>query len=198
MKLIAGLGNPDTKYSKTFHNLGFMAAEALAVSMDIKFRTKECKALTAHKYIGGEDIIIAKPQTYMNLSGECIRELVGKYRLSMKDILVIYDDFDIERAAIRIRQSGSGGTHNGMKNIIECLNENTFARIRIGIGKPENTQMQVADYVLSDIPKSDYGLMDSAITKAKDAAYDFANGIELSIIMQRYNTAAALKSNTKD
>ena len=190
MKLIAGLGNPDLKYAKTLHNMGYMAAEALAQTLEIKFKTKECRAITARKFIGGEEIIIAKPLTYMNLSGESIRELAGKYEVNLNDILIIYDDFDIDRATIRIRAAGSGGTHNGMKNIIECLKSSAFPRIRIGIGKPENPNIPIADYVLSEIPKPDYEIMFSAIIKAKDAANDFANGKSFDSIMQKYNSTA--------
>lgn len=190
MKLIAGLGNPDLKYAKTFHNMGYMVIEALARELEIKFKTKQCKAITAHKFIGGEDIILAKPLTYMNLSGESIRELAGKYNLNLSDMLIIYDDFDIDRAAIRIRAFGSGGTHNGMKNIIECLRSTAFPRIRIGIGKSKNPNIEIADYVLSEISKSEYKNMFDAIIKAKDAAYDFVNGKTIDYIMQKYNTGS--------
>lgn len=194
MKIVAGLGNPDTKYSKTFHNMGYMAIEALAQSMEIKFKTKECRAITAHKFICGEEIVLAKPLTYMNLSGESIRELAGRYNCGLKDTLIIYDDFDIERAAVRIRASGSAGTHNGMRNITECLKSTDFPRIRIGIGRSASPEIPIVDYVLSEIPKADYETMFSAIIRAKDAAYDFICGKSLDYIMQKYNTQAGAKT----
>lgn len=148
--LIVGLGNPDKKYLNTYHNVGFMFADKLAELLGMEFKNKECKSLTAVKYFNGEKIIIAKPLTYMNLSGEAVRELIGRYGVDMSSILIAYDDVDIGIGALRYRKSGSAGTHNGMRNIIALTNTTSIPRMRIGIGKAPEF-MSLADYVLSEI-----------------------------------------------
>ena len=121
MKLIVGLGNPDDKYQNTFHNLGFMAVDAMAETLGIDFNKTKCRALVAETKMASEKVILAKPQTYMNLSGESLRELVSFYKIDLKDVLVIYDDFDLNKGFIRIRENGSAGTHNGMRSIVENI-----------------------------------------------------------------------------
>lgn len=167
MKLVVGLGNYGDKYAYTYHNMGFLAAECLADRLGIKFKTRECSSETAVASVNGERLVIARPLTYMNLSGRAVKELLGKYKCSSRDLIVLFDDIDIERGTIRVRQSGSGGTHNGMRNIIECIGTTDFPRVRIGIGKPP-AFMPLADYVLSDVPKADRPLLAAAIEKAVD------------------------------
>ena len=190
MKLIVGLGNPDDKYKKTFHNLGFMSVENLAKKLGVDFSKQKCRALIAETSIKGEKVIIAKPQTYMNLSGESLLELVNFYKIPLENVLVIYDDYDLVKGNIRIRESGSAGTHNGMRNIVEKLNKTNFPRIRIGFKPTEQTQIPLINLVLSGISEEDKPIFDRAIEVAALSALDFANGIEIQQIMQKYNGKA--------
>ena len=132
MFLIVGLGNPEEKYAKTFHNLGFLAAGDCAAQLGVKFKKKECEASVAEGYLGGEKVIIARPLTYMNASGRAVKQLVKKYKVSPEELVVLYDDYDIPKGHVRIRPSGSAGTHNGMRSVIAELGFTQFARIRIG------------------------------------------------------------------
>ncbi len=186
MKLIVGLGNPEEKYRKTFHNLGFIAVEDVALNLNVKFTKNKCKALIAEANVNGEKVIIAKPQTYMNLSGESVRELLSFYKLSAKDMIVIYDDYDLPKGSVRIRKDGSAGTHNGMKNIVACIGVTYFPRIRIGI-KDKDCKIPLINYVLAGIKEEDYPLFSTATKSAGDAATRFAYGDTLDSIMQKYN-----------
>jgi len=151
MKLIIGLGNPGSRYAYTYHNLGFLCVEALAEKLNTRFKHKECNSLVARGF--SHDLILAKPQTYMNLSGIAVKGLLKKYKLSPKDLIVVYDDIDIEKGVMRFREKGSAGTHNGMRSIVYELGTEDFRRLRLGIGRGEG--MNLADFVLSDIPKDD-------------------------------------------
>lgn len=188
MKLIVGLGNPDDKYKNTFHNLGFMCADLIAGNFSVAFNKEKCRALIAETNVNGQKVIIAKPQTYMNLSGESVRELVNFYKIEMKDLLVIYDDYDLFKGAVRIREKGSAGTHNGMRNIISELKETNFARVRVGFKPTENMQIPLINYVLSGIKESDREIFNASIKTASNAGCDFASGKPIQEIMQRYNT----------
>ena len=115
MYLIVGLGNPDSVYKNTFHNVGFMAVDRFAEKIGAEFTKKECKAVTAHAFVGGSKVIIAKPQTYMNLSGESVLSLTAKYKIEQDAFFIVYDDVDLGLGALRVRESGSAGTHNGMR-----------------------------------------------------------------------------------
>lgn len=192
MKIIAGLGNPDEKYRCTFHNLGFIAAEDAAIELGAQFKKKFCRALIAETFCRGEKVIIAKPQTYMNLSGESVKELLSYYKASLSDLIVIYDDYDLPKGNIRIRKEGSAGTHNGMRNIVKELGSGDFARIRIGFNGGEG--MPLIDYVLSGISKEDYPLFAEATHNAGLAAAAFARGEKLDDIMQKYNTKCSKNS----
>lgn len=150
--LIVGLGNPTSVYENTFHNMGYLAIESLAKRLGKRIIKSECHALTAVKDIDGEKLILAKPLTYMNLSGQAVKELMAKYKQTASDLIVIYDDIDILRYSVRTRANGSAGTHNGMKSIVELIGTSDFKRIRIGIGKNE---YDLSDYVLSKINKED-------------------------------------------
>ena len=131
MYLVVGLGNPDKKYLNTFHNMGFMCVDKLAQKLGVTFDKGECKAVTAHARVGGEKVIIAKPVTYMNLSGEAVQELCHKYKIEKGNLIVVYDDIDIPMGNIRIRKEGSAGTHNGMRNIIKMISTTDFVRVRL-------------------------------------------------------------------
>lgn len=190
MKLIVGLGNPDKQYENTFHNLGFMCVEKAAEALGVQFSKNKCRALLAESRVGAEKVILAKPQTYMNLSGESVRELMSFFKIEEKDILVVYDDFDLNKGALRIRESGSAGTHNGMRNIIKEIGTEKFARIRVGFKPTEKTLIPLIDLVLSGIKAEDKPVFDKAIERAGEACVQFAKGVPIQQIMQRYNGTA--------
>jgi len=185
LKLIVGLGNPGKAYEKTYHNLGFMAADGLAALYDLKFSRRECEAVTAAGFFKSEKIIIAKPQTFMNLSGNSVYQLIKRHGAEQKDIIVAYDDCDIPPCEIRIRPSGSAGTHNGMRNIIDVLDSTDFARLRIGIGKSETTPL--ADYVLSIIPLNRRDEFSAVLARAVGALDMFAKGDTVEDLMRKFN-----------
>lgn len=186
MYLIVGLGNPEEKYAKTFHNLGFLAAGDCAAILGIKFKKKECEASVAEGYLGGEKVIIARPLTYMNASGRAVKQLIKKYKVSPDELVVLYDDYDLPKGHVRIRPSGSAGTHNGMRSVIAEIGFSQFARIRIGI-RDESVNVPIIDYVLSEIKKDDYDLFASACTRAAEAALLFAKGESADHVMSKYN-----------
>ena len=186
MFLIVGLGNPEEKYAKTFHNMGFLAAGDAAALLDAKFRKKECEASVAEAYVGGEKIVIARPLTYMNASGRAVKQLMARYKISPAELVVIYDDYDLPKGHVRIRPSGSAGTHNGMRSVIAETGLTEFARIRIGIRDPE-VNIPIINYVLAQIKKEDYPLFADACSSAADAAIAFARGEEIERVMSAYN-----------
>ena len=175
MKIIVGLGNPEEKYLKTFHNMGYIAVGDVASKLNVKFKKKECEAFTAEAYIDGEKVILARPVTYMNNSGRAVKQLLAKYKASAADLIVIYDDYDIPKGNIRIRPSGSAGTHNGMRNIIAEIGTQDFPRVRIGIGRPPE-RVPLADYVLSDVPKDERKSLADAIERACDECEKLIRG----------------------
>mgnify|MGYP003522290389 CR=1 FL=1 len=163
MKIIVGLGNPGDKYAGTRHNTGFSVVINLSDTYGIPFNKSECKAVTGHGVIEGEKVILAQPQTYMNLSGESIQELLHFYKCQPSDLIVIYDDIDLAAGRLRLREKGSAGGHNGMKSIIQCIGTDTFDRVRVGVGqKPQGWDL--ADWVLS--------------RPDKDALPEFRDGVE--------------------
>ena len=186
MYLIVGLGNPDKKYEKTFHNMGFIAAGDAAEILGVKFKKKECEASIAEAFVGGEKVIIARPLTYMNNSGRAVKQLISKYKIPQENLIVIYDDYDIPKGKVRIRAQGSAGTHNGMRSIIGETGWKEFARIRVGI-RDEALNIPIIDYVLSDVRKDDYQLFADACHKAGEAAVEFAHGVRIDLVMGKYN-----------
>lgn len=187
MKLIVGLGNPDKQYLNTFHNLGFMCVDKVAEKLGTEFKKEKFRAKLAETGSGDNKIILAKPLTYMNLSGESVKEIAAFYKIASKDILIIYDDFDLKKGFIRIRESGSAGTHNGMRNVIKELGTENFPRIRIGFKPAEPMIIPLIDYVLSGIKEEDKPLFAAATDKAALAATDFAGGAEILSLVQKYN-----------
>ena len=185
MYLVVGLGNPGVKYLKNLHNLGFMAVELLAEKNGVTFNKKGFKGEYGEKSIGGEKVIFLKPMTYMNLSGESIREISSYYKIPVENIIVIYDDIDIPIGALRIRPSGSAGTHNGMRNIVLNLNSTSFPRVRIGT-KPKG-EYDILSYVLSDVKKEDEPLFKISVNKAVDAVNELIRGLSVEEAMQKYN-----------
>lgn len=169
MIIIAGLGNPGKEYNNTRHNAGFMTVDALAKKYGIEVNSKEHKALVGKGIIEGQKVILAKPQTFMNLSGESIRALCDFYKPDVTtELIVIYDDITLDVGSIRVRKKGSAGGHNGMKSIIAHLGTEGFGRVRVGIGeKPE--KMDLADWVLGHFSKADLETMDGGICDAMAA-----------------------------
>ena len=186
MYLIVGLGNPEKKYEKTFHNMGFIAVGDAAEALDAKFKKKECEASVAEAHVNGEKVILARPLTYMNNSGRAVKQLMSKYKISPENLLVIYDDYDLPKGKVRIRASGSAGTHNGMRSIIGETGLTNFARIRIGI-RDENVDIPIINYVLSEVRKEDYETFGAACKKAGEAAAEFAKGVDIERVMGKYN-----------
>lgn len=187
MYLIVGLGNPDKKYLNTFHNVGFMCVDLLADKLGETFTKSECKAMTLHTRINGHKVIVAKPLTYMNLSGESVVELVNKYKIEIEKVIVVYDDVDLPMGTVRIRKGGSGGTHNGMRNIIACINSMDFKRLRVGVGKPPE-QIPLVDYVLCDIPKAQRQLFYDLFIRAGELLCKYIEGEPFERIMQAANS----------
>lgn len=185
MKIIAGLGNPGKEYENTKHNVGFLTIDILAEKYDIKVNKIKFKGLIGEGMIGTEKVILVKPQTYMNLSGQCIREIVAFYKLDMGDLVVIYDDIDLPMGNLRIRKKGSAGTHNGMRSIIYDLQDDGFPRVRVGIGGERKGDL--ANYVISGFSGDDRKLIEEAIVKAADAVTCLVeDGIDRAMV--DYNT----------
>jgi len=148
MYVVVGLGNPGSKYARTRHNSGFDAVELLAARHNIRLTKLKCRALIGEGAIGGQRVALAQPQTFMNLSGESVSQLVHWYKIELSRLIVVYDDCDLPAGALRVREKGSAGTHNGMKSILYQLGSEDFPRVRVGIGRaPEGWDL--ADYVLA-------------------------------------------------
>ena len=163
MILIVGLGNPGMEYSGTKHNAGFVAVDRLADENGVEITKKTCKSLVFCGNMFGKSVVIAKPQTYMNLSGQAVVELLNFYK--PEKVLIVYDDVDLPFGTIRFRQSGSAGTHNGMRNIVELTGRTDIPRLRIGI-KPEGQIYNLADFVLGKIEKENREAFDKSIDEA--------------------------------
>lgn len=183
--LIVGLGNPGKQYENTRHNVGFSTIDYLSDKYNIKLSKIGFKAAYGDGFIDETRVVLVKPQTFMNLSGESVREIVNWYKIPLERVIVIYDDIDLELGKIRVRPKGSAGTHNGMKSIIYQLQEENFPRIRVGIGRPPE-KWDLADYVLSRFPKEDWEIIFKSIEKAAEAAIMVTkSGTEKA--MNRYN-----------
>ncbi len=186
MYLIVGLGNPDKKYEKTFHNMGYIGVDKATQLLGAKFKKKECEASVAEAQINGEKVILARPLTYMNNSGRAVKQLMAKYKVDERNLIVIYDDYDLPKGKVRIRAGGSAGTHNGMRSIIGETGLKDFPRIRIGI-RDEEVNIPIINYVLSEVRKDDYPLFADACHKAGEAAAEFARGLDIEKVMCKYN-----------
>lgn len=172
MIVIAGLGNPGSKYSGTRHNVGFDVIDRLAEKNNIKVNRLRFKALTGEGLIGNEKVLLVKPSTYMNNSGESLREVMDFYKLEPEKLLVVVDDIDIDFATIKLKKRGSAGSHNGLKSIIYLIQKDNFPRLKVGIGK-KPPYYDLADFVLSKFSSDERKLMDRAIEKASEAAEEF-------------------------
>lgn len=184
MMLIVGLGNPGLAYKKTRHNVGFLALDVLSERHGIRLKTKGFSALYGEGSIHGERVILAKPQTYMNNSGDSVQALMHYFRLSSEQLIVLYDDIDLPTGHLRIRGNGSGGSHNGMRSILACIHSEKFPRVRIGIGKDESLLLR--DYVLKKPSKAEQEELRQAYENAADAVEWIVQG-KLNEAQARFN-----------
>ncbi len=168
MKWFVGLGNPGAKYANTRHNVGFMALDRFAQEQGISITKSQGRAEIGEGVIRGHKVVLIKPMTYMNLSGEAVRAYMQFYKVDLADMVVLYDDLDTEIGKIRLRYQGSAGGHNGIKSIIQHVGTQTFDRIRIGISRPP-AGYDIADYVLSPYPKSQTELLDQSLERSCEA-----------------------------
>lgn len=191
MYIIAGLGNPGSKYENTRHNMGFKAIDAMASEFGIDVNRAKFKGLIGEGRIGSEKVILLKPQTYMNLSGQSVREIMNFYKIPEENLIVIYDDFDLPIGLIRVRKSGGPGTHNGMKSVVQELGSRKFPRVRVGIGSSDGSTIQ---FVIGKVGKDEQQILNEAAEAAASAAADIIRiGIENA--MNIHNTR---KSEKKD
>lgn len=189
MKLVIGLGNPEKKYERTLHNLGFMAVDELARILNVEFSRKaQLKGYIAQARVDGERVVLVKPTTYMNLSGECVVATMNFFKATDEDTLIVYDDLDLKTGTIRYRKSGSPGTHNGMRNISALTGSGLFPRVRIG-SMPDDKRIPIIDYVLSEIPEAKKDDYDSAVKKAAACALDFLKGETPDRLSLKYNSS---------
>ena len=185
MKLIVGLGNPGYEYHLTPHNLGFMAVDLVAERCGVEISRPEAQALTAPARVEGIDVVLAKPQTFMNLSGLSVARLLRKYEAQPEDLIVLVDEFDLPFGSLRIRSRGSAGTHNGMKSVIGALQSDAFTRVRLGVG-PERPVEDRAAYVLGRFRKADLETAAEMVERAADAVgVILREGVQEA--MNRYN-----------
>ncbi|MBC6316341.1 aminoacyl-tRNA hydrolase [Listeria grandensis] len=173
MKMIVGLGNPGKKYERTRHNVGFMVVDELSFRYQTPWKKSKFNGMTSSIVVNGEKMLLVKPLTFMNLSGECVRPLMDYYDMSVDDVMIIYDDLDLPTGKIRLRQKGSAGGHNGMKSLIQHLKTQEFNRIRVGVDRPANGD--IINYVLGDFPKAEQADIIDAIKKSADAVEAWSN-----------------------
>jgi len=169
MYLIVGLGNPGREYEMTRHNIGFEVIDYIADKNSVKVKKLKFKGLYEKTSLYGEEVVLLKPQTYMNLSGESVRDFAGFYKIPPENIIIISDDINLDEGRIRIRKGGSAGGHNGLKSIIYQLNSDQFVRIRVGVGKKEHENQDLADFVLSRFTKAQIPILEKAIINADGA-----------------------------
>jgi len=187
MKLIIGLGNPGGEYSRTRHNVGWMVVDAFAEKFRIDVSKHEKNAFTGTGRVAGGSVLIAKPQTYMNLSGDAVALLKNAYAESLQDVLIVYDDIDLPLGRLRIRPNGSSGTHNGMRSIVSSLASEDFPRLRFGVRGASYSEMpRLRDYVLEDFEEAELPVLKSNIERSVDALVLFARG-DLKRAMNTFN-----------
>ncbi|MBR6033719.1 MAG: aminoacyl-tRNA hydrolase [Clostridia bacterium] len=185
MYLIVGLGNPEADYDKTRHNMGFHVINELAKEYEIELNRKNFNGIYGNGIIEGQKVILLKPQTYMNLSGESIVEYKNFYKIEPENMIIVYDDIDLEPGEIRIRRKGSAGSHNGMKSVIQCINSEDFPRVRVGIGKP-GEEKELIQHVIGAVDEQEWELLNEGTKKAKDAIIQIIkDGIDKA--MNKYN-----------
>lgn len=184
--LIVGLGNPGKKYEDTVHNMGFMTVDVLLDKMGARLDKKGCEAEYCVQYIGGEKHIIAKPQTYMNLSGVSVKMLANSNKIPLDSALIIYDDIDLPLGNVRVRKEGSGGSHNGMKDIVAQCGTTAIPRVRIGVGD-ERGNRDLKDYVLSKVGKEKHAVLDKVFDKVADGIWQYIVDRDIDALMRKLN-----------
>lgn len=184
MKLIVGLGNPGNDYKNTRHNIGFMVIDKICDKLNIVLDKEKFNGIWIKTKYKNEEVIFCKPLTYMNNSGECVRKLVDFFNIDLKDIIVIFDDKEINLGKLRLREKGSSGGQNGMKSIINHLNSDQIKRIRCGVGK--ESKMDAASFVLSKFSKDELDLLEKVVDKASDGALACLEN-NFSVVMNKYN-----------
>lgn len=185
MYLIVGLGNPEEDYRGTRHNMGFDTLNKISKEYDIEINKKNYKGLYGKGTIEGKNVILLKPQTFMNLSGESVKECLDYYKIDLSQLIIIYDDIDIDKGTVKLRKQGGAGTHNGMKSIVECLNSEKFTRVRVGIGMPED-KGDLINYVIGYVPDEEKEILNKGCEVAKTAVIEIIkNGIDIA--MNKFN-----------
>jgi len=167
--IVVGLGNPGKNYEQTRHNIGFITIDELCFRHKAKLNKLKFKASFGEAVIQKKRVLLVKPQTFMNSSGEAVRDLMQFYKVPLQNLIVVYDDVDLPTGSVRVRGKGSAGTHNGMRSIVYQLGEQDFPRVRIGVGKPDNPEYELVDYVLAKFPKEEHEAMLLAVRQAADA-----------------------------
>jgi peptidyl-tRNA hydrolase, PTH1 family len=192
MILIVGLGNHGKEYARNRHNVGFFCITYLAKQHSTGFKLKQCRSETGTGEIAGARVLMAKPHTYVNSSGEAVQGLMHKYKIGVDDLIVICDDLDLPLGKIRIRKDGGAGGHNGLKSIIACIGSREFKRVRIGIGRPDEgrdrraSEDEIVDYVLSNFTSDEEKIIKQAIPKTAEAVEEIiSNGIDSA--MNKFN-----------
>jgi len=186
MKLIVGLGNPGAEYERSRHNVGWLIVDAFAKKFRIDITKHQKSAMTGEGSVAGGSVKVAKPLTFMNLSGDAVRLLVNAYLDSTDDLMIVYDDIDLPLARLRIKPSGSAGTHNGMRSIVDALASERFPRLRFGVRGAEYGDGRLRDYVLDDFTAEETPLVERGIERAVDALVLFARG-DLKRAMNEFN-----------
>lgn len=185
MKLIVGLGNPENEYANTRHNMGFNVINKIAEEYNIDVTKTKFRGICGSGNINGEKIVLLKPQTYMNLSGESINQYMAFYKIEPEDLIIIYDDIDTQPGKIRVRKQGSAGTHNGMKSVVSCIGSENFTRVRVGIGMPEY-KGDLMNYVIGNIREEDKENLNKGIELAQKAVIEIIkSGVDSA--MNKFN-----------
>lgn len=186
MYIVAGLGNPGNEYNMTRHNIGFEVIDYMAAGQKVKLNKIKFKGVYGECSIAGEKVILLKPQTYMNLSGNSIREICEYYKVMPENVIIVCDDIALDSGKIRIRKKGGAGGHNGLKSIIYNLKSEEFVRLRMGVGAPKTDEWDLADFVLGKFSKKDIPIMETAIKRAVDAIGDIIKE-NAEYAMNKYN-----------
>jgi len=185
LRLVAGLGNPGGDYRKTRHNAGFMVVDKVAETLSIRFDKTKFDVIFGRGTSGDVDVVLAKPQAYMNRSGLPLRQLAHYFKILSEDMLIIHDDIDLAMGRIKIKEKGGHGGHNGLKSLIGAFGNGNFVRLRIGVGRPEH--LNVTDHVLGKFSSQEKALLDQTVTRARDAVVSFFNE-GLTACMNQFNT----------
>ncbi|MDR3330106.1 MAG: aminoacyl-tRNA hydrolase [Mycoplasmataceae bacterium] len=187
--LIVGLGNYPTQYTKTRHNIGFMVIDKLCAGLNLSLSNEKFNGRYVKVQVEDKMFIIAEPLTYMNLSGDFVANICNFYKISHRDIMIVADDADNKVGTLRVRDSGSSGGQNGIKDIINKLGTDQITRIKLGISRPADKRIDLANHVLSEFNKDEKIIIAKTIDKAVEALMDYMNGSSLSVLMNKYNTS---------